>query len=698
MPYSGAMRNVRGNGQRQRWITAGLTAATALGGFGIVGPHASAAPTSVPPRTAFETNRIDSPVTAALPDGRVLVGWFNGTNSGDTTLAMVRPSGGLLPNAPQVLRTGYSGEDLTFTTGGPANDPVITAWQDGDSRTPFRVKLDGGLFTTQSPIFSGTYGRGRFPSYARCPDGSTVFTYQYTYDGPPASYASMARLANADGSSVAGSTSFASSPDYYQDPTVTCDRGVPLFSVAVAGADQQGAGLPQRLGVRQLGPGGGTLLDTLTIAPHAGVSAPDARVAADGRVWILWTESPVNPSSAAKTYLATRAPGATGLATFSTTPFFSAPDAYVSELFFDAAGNTHVLIDRETGGNRSYGIRTAPAGSATFGPEQPLLSAGQHYVRLLTDHPDGNPRLLVTKQGAAPGYVSSYALRGIPQAGSGDAVTPIDFSGIGFPAATFLPTGDLFLAGVRDVAPTRAQLVEGGVDTGAPPTIDAVDVPGLAVAGQPTPISLDARDPLGLSAFGWTISGGSLSSPVALSTQRATIPPLPPGTYEVRARAVDRAGGVAEVVRTLRALDPTAVPPGPGGSGEPGPKAGGSLDRTPPRFSKLTATRGRSGKAKRSVSVSITASEPAAANFELIGTARRGGQKGTLILKSATVKQLAIGKARTAKLAIPAKLTKLVGGKLRVRATLTDQGGNRAQRTIGVKTVKAKKAKKAKKK
>lgn len=650
---------------------------------------------TVPPRGTYETNRIDSPEAAALPDGRVVVGWFNGTNSGDTTLAMVRPAGGLLPAVPQVLRTGYSGEDFSFTTGGPASDPVLITWQDGDSRTPFRVKLDGLQLTTQTPIFSGTYGNGRFPRYVRCPDGSTVFSYQYTNTGPPASYSSSAFLAKADGSFVGGSFGVTAKPDYFQDPTVTCDRGVPLFATAVAGDDQQGAVAPEQLRVQHIGPGGGTLLNTPTKAPHAYAGAPDARVAPDGRVWIKWSESPVNPTSDTKTYLTTRAPGVTGALPVPASPFFTEPNASVGDFFFDAAGNTHVLISRESAGGTSYTIRTAAPGSATFGAEQPLLPAGDHYIRLLTDHPDGNPRLLLTKQGPAPDYKNLYELRGIPQAGSGSASTPIAFDGVGFASATFLPTGDLFIVGVDEPTPTTARLVEGGLDTGVPPTIDAIDVPGLAGAGEPTDISVDARDPLGLGSFAWTISGGSLPAPITLGSQQATIPGLQPGNYEVKARAVDRLGGATEVTRALRVLDPAAVTPGSKDFNDAVASGGGSvtIDRTAPKITKLTATRGRSGKAKRTVSASITVDEGAAADVELLGTLRKGKERGTLIVKSHTIKQLAAAKAFDVKLAVPASLAKLVKDKLSLRVTVTDLAGNRTQQTVAVKVVKAPKKK-----
>lgn len=655
----------------------------------VAAPAASAALTPVPQRSAFEVNRIDSPEAAALPDGRVLVGWTNGTNNGDTTLAMVRPAGGLLPSKPQVLRTGYSGEDVSFLTGGPANDPVISYWQDGDSRTPFRVKLDGELFTTQTAIFSGTYGYGRFPRYVRCPDGSTYFAYQYTSISPPApaSYSSSAFPAKADGAFVGGSYGSGSSPDYYQDPTITCDRGTPLFATAIDGDDHQGADLPERLRVLQLGAGGGSVLDRTLSTGNAYAQAPDARIAPDGRVWLVWSETESGPGGLTRTYVATRAPGVSGAATVNPTPLYASGDTYPNDLFFDAAGNTHLLIEHESAGGTSYGIRTAPLGAAEFGAEQPVLATGNHSVRLIQTHPDGNPRLLVTTYGPAPDYRSSYELRGIPQAGSGNAVTPLDFDG-GFASTTFLPTGDLFIVGVHEVAANQVQMVEGGLDTGAPPTLDGVDVPGLAAASEPTTIAISAKDPMGLSTFAWTVSGDGLASPITLTDQRATIPGLNPGSYTVRARAVDRAGNAAEITRTLRVLDPAAVTPGSAAFADAVSKAGGTLDRTAPSLTNAEAKRGRKGAAKRKVTVALRVNEPAAADLELIGTLKRGGQQGTLVLKSARIASLSAGKGASQRLTIPASLAKLVGNRLRVRITATDAAGNRVQRTVNVTTAK----------
>lgn len=146
--------------------------ATAIAALAL--PASAPALVPVAQRDVLTANRFDSPQVAALPDGRAAVAWTNGTNSGDTTLAMIRPAGGVLPGAPQVLRGGYASDEIRLLPGGPAASPLLTWFQDGDSRAPFTVRLDGDRFGAQTGIFSGMYGSGRFPRFARCPDGTTA--------------------------------------------------------------------------------------------------------------------------------------------------------------------------------------------------------------------------------------------------------------------------------------------------------------------------------------------------------------------------------------------------------------------------------------------------------------------------------------------------------------------------------------------
>ena len=104
-------------------------------------------------------------------------------------------------------------------------------FEDGDARAPFAVRLEGDRFGAQSALFSGMYGYGRFPRFARCPDGTTMFMYQMTYTSP-VGYEVVAQRRGPNGEDVgSGTTSGGTSGDYYQDPTPTCDRtATPLMA------------------------------------------------------------------------------------------------------------------------------------------------------------------------------------------------------------------------------------------------------------------------------------------------------------------------------------------------------------------------------------------------------------------------------------------------------------------------------------
>lgn len=646
---------------------------------GAIAPAVGSAATPVTPRVVLESPRIATVSSAALPDGRVLVAWDSGLSTGDTLSAAVRPAGGVLPARPQVLRRNQTTEHLAFLPGGPADQPVLLSFQDTEQTTPHQILLDGDHFATQFAILrGGPSARGRFPSYARCPDGTTAFSYQLSYDttpGTPATFDSQGFLADAGGRLAPGTLS-ATGPnkDYYQEPRITCDRTeLPLLSVA-SDPDGQGTVSGERLRVVPLR-GPATPLLERNLPPGASANSPEARVAPDGRVWILWTEP--NAGSLV-TYIATRDPGATGPVT---TPAVLDASGKASTLFFGAGGSAHVLI-RHTGagGTLRYGIRTVVPGptSDSFGPEEPLVPEGKHSVRLLTDHPDGRPRLLVVSRDAD--NVASFAVQGIPQAGSTEPLTSLGFQVDGSFTTSYLPSGDLFIAGREQLTPTQYELREGGLDTGAPPTLTNVTVPGTAVPGEPTALSIDARDPLGLSAFTWTVDGRTITDEDTTHTFAA------PGTYVATAKAVDRTGATTELSRTIRVLDPAAVTPGTEAFREAVTGAGGAVavDRAAPALSRASAVRGRKGKAASSVAVQVSPSEAVALDLELVGTLKRGGAKGQLVLKSTRVASAPAGTTAKASLKVPAALTRLVSGKLSVRITATDASGNRTQRTVAV--------------
>lgn len=623
----------------------------------------AAAQQPVAPSTVFTDGRIDAPTSAALPDGRVALAWTNTLGSGDTTLGVVRPAGQLAPTTPQVLGTGAAAEDLRLLPGGPPSSPLLTVLHAGAEQTVQTLRLDRDAFSTPvSPL--GVDAKGRYPSAARCPNGTTAFAYQRTVSLAPATYAVHSWRGDDVGRRGAAGVTGDDSSDFDQAPIVTCDRNEqPLLAYA----DDPDAASPvagDRLIVRPLD--GGPLLLDRTTAGGGYASTPDARFAPDGRLWILWTEA-IGGSSTI--YVATRAPGDDGPVSISTL----ATNKEASALFFDPSGNTHVVLVDPF--DVEWTVRTSAPGTGTFGGAVQLPAAGGASGRVITGHPDGRPRLLSI---ANEGPNRAYRLLGIPPAGSGSGSSPVILRASGGATFSYLPSGDLFAAAADDHGGGQ-RLLEGGLDSGAPPRLDDLDVPALAAPGVPTRLRVRASDPLGLSAFSWKVDGHTLTE------QDTAHIFTEPGTYAVEVRAVDRAGNLSELTRTVRVLNPDAVT-------IPhviAPTPSTVRDTTAPKLRSGVATRGRKGKAKQKVTVKFSADETVAADVELIGTFKRGKAKGTLILKATRVATLNPNTARTLALGIPKGLDKsVVKRKLLVRLTLTDLFGNRTQKSVAVKLAK----------
>lgn len=626
------------------------------------GSALAAEPTAVEPRVAYTDSRIELPVSAALPDGRVALAWTNSATNGDSTLGLVRPAGGVLPTAPQVLGTGVAAEDLRLLGDGPANNPLLTSFQAGDSQTVVTMRLGKDSFATPTPVL-GLEARGRYPTSARCPDGSTVFGYQRT-NSSPTSYTVHSWRADALGRQTVIGATGVDSPDADQAPVVTCDRtDTPLLAY---GADPDGAASleGEELIVRALD-GGAPILQRET-APGGYASTPDARLAPDGRMWSAWTEG-VGGSSTV--YVATRAPGSNAAPTVTALD----TDMEISRLFFDPAGNTHlVLVDPHT---LEWTVRTAAPGSSTFAGSVQLPEATGSSGRVLTGHPDGRPRLMLTRGG--PNGTTDYHLLGIAPAGSGNSLSPRILRVNGDASFSWLPTGDLFAAGVQESGPNSAQLIEGGLD-GGEPTLADLDVPPVAVPAVPTRMRVKASDPLGLRDFSFEVDGEKYTEQDIAHTFTH------PGTYDITVTAVDRAGNVAVLTRSIRVLDPVQVIVQPEPEIVIAPR-----EVKAPTLLRAAASRGSKGKAKQKVTIKFGVDETVAADVELIGSFKKGKSKATLVLKATRVEGIRAGTARPIALGIPKGLDKVVvKGKLLVRITLTDLAGNRTQKSIAVKTVK----------
>lgn len=637
------------------------TALAALGVAAVAAPGAAHALTPVDDRVAFSANRIDSPSLTALSDGRALVGWSNGTNNGDTGFAMVRPAGAVF-GTPQVIGTGFSHEGIAFAAD-PGTPQVF--FNDGETRLPRRMRLEGDTFTGLA-TFGGINTPGRFPSLARCPDGTMVFAYQAGQGGGP--FTVVTGRLTATGVPTGGTTSFAATSDPFMQPQAHCPANVPMVSFTVDDPDGAGAGTGS-IRVQQLGAGGGAVLNR-TLANGAAASSPVPRVGPDGRMFLTWDEF---AAGTGKGFVATRAPGA-GPAAGAPADFGA--DSSVGPVAFTPDGRGLLLLVREGAGPDPLSttvLRTIPPGGATVDPaESPVEGPSRVRVRLLEGHPDGRPRVQLFRDDG------SRAVRGLPQAGTTEPETPV-LAGLDFGEMTWLASGDLLTVGVRRPATGNEDLVEGGLDTGAPPALPRVQVPARAVLGEPVELSVDAADPMGVREIAWTVDG------VAATGPRVTHAFTAPGLRTVTIRATDRAGNATSTTRTVAVIDPN--PPAPvvaGGGTPPVTTPAPALDRRAPALRLLSVVRGRKGAAARRVTVRLRVGERSAVDVELRGRLRRGGERGTLILASTRVRSARPNRTRTVRLRVPARLARLVGNRLTVRAIATDAAGNRRTRNAKV--------------
>lgn len=611
--------------------------------------------TPVDDRTVFSANRVDSPSLTALSDGRALVGWSNGTNNGDTGFAAVRPAGSVF-GAPQVIGTGFSHEGIAFVAD-PGTPQVF--FNEGSTNLPRRMRLEGGVFTGPASI-GNLNAAGRFPSLARCPDGTMVYAYQSGRGAGP--FTVIAGRLQADGAPLGGQSVFPPQPDSFQRPIAHCPADLPMVSFVVADPDGPAPGTG-RVRLHQLGVG--AVLNE-ALPNEVAASRPVPRVTPAGRLWVTWNES---AAAATTAKVATRAPGAApGLS--ATTEL---PGVAVGSMSFDPDGRGYLLVEQRGAGmdpTLTTTLRTVtPGGAALDAAASPVEGPSQTRVDLLEGHPDGRPRLLLRRGD------NSQAVRGLPQAGTTEPETPV-LGGLDFGRVTWLPSGDLLTVGVRRPAGGPEDLVEGGLDTGAPPVLTGLQVPARAVLGEPVEMSVDAADPMGVREIAWTVDG----SPAAGS--RVTHAFAAPGLRTVTVLVTDRAGNATETTRTVAVIDPNPPAPAPGAGAGTAPAP--VFDRRAPVLRLLSVVRGRAGASARRVTVRLRVDERSAIDLELRGRLRSGNERGTLILANTRVANVTPNRTRTVTLRVPARLARLVGNRLTVRAITTDQAGNRRTRNATV--------------
>jgi len=411
---------------------------------------------------------------------------------------------------------------------------------------------------------------------------------------------------------------------------------------------------------------GGTTIVSRT-APTTGTSlgTPKMFVQPDGRVWVLWSEY---TSTSWKTFAVTRAPGDTG-AGGAPVQIGDAKTA-MADAEMDGVGRVHVVLSRQEvlgeGQPVSYSLATAQPGSGTLGAAATLLPPGHVGAGLLTGAPDGALRLLLSDQSSG-----TVRMSGLPAFGSSDPDTLL--TGPGFEPTDYAWTsaGDLFAIAAFERATDVVDVKVGGLDSGVPPTLDALSVPGVAAAGGQIALSVKATDSFGVAGVNWSIDGAGVGSGESVNATVTT-----PGTKTVTVTATDFAGLQTSASRTVNVVDPNPVTP---------PVVPVPVDKVAPKLTS-SATRAKKGKRARQVRVTVRTDEASSVVAELIGKVRRGGRTGTIILTSKTVKSLAANKSKTLTLKIPAALAKLAyKGKLNVRVVATDKAGNRRTKTLKIK-------------
>lgn len=642
---------------------------------------ALAAPSAVPPlpfAAADATNSLD---LTAFPDGRLALAWTHAVSRNGVGFALRRAGS---PFAPADV------QDLTQVSSQVAGISPPT------DTTPYRLfRLEGtslvrhaltpALLDGGSRRTVGSFGSAAF---APCADGSSTLVT----DTPPSAGSRTLKFERSTPAGL-GSTSTGGTGLYDDDDfprlAVTCSGGRTL--VAHHRDTDLGAGVAPVLSVHDVTPGGSPV-ELIRIVPPAGHDYGAVAVSRlpDGRVWVAADRDAANDTYAVD--LATQAPGDT-LPVTAVTDSIAGGD--LRDQAVDGSGRLLTLYDAHPAGSMDDddpGIPTmlSVEPGSTADVRTPIAAGADDRQRFLIEgHPDGRPRVAtvfsdgttqpdderVTVAGPAgvPGQAADAPVVVRPPAAPG--VFPLQFVG------AYLPSGDL-VAAWQDGGNPAGRILEGGLDTGAPPSLGTVTAPGAVVAGEPVTLGSAPFDPLGVASSGWSVAGTTLDGPRVTTTFTTA------GTQTVTAFAVDRAGNRAETTRTIRVLPADAVAPAPPAAA-PAPPPGvtpAAADRRAPRITLLSQSPTRLSRRATVLRMRLRADEATAVDLELVGRIRRGRERGTVIVGTARVARLARNRTVTVRLPVRRSIVRLLeGGRLQVRAIATDASGNRRTRTVTVR-------------
>jgi hypothetical protein len=312
----------------------------------------------------------------------------------------------------------------------------------------------------------------------------------------------------------------------------------------------------------------------------------------------------------------------------------------------DAAGNAIVLVESGIGPTASVQYALRPPGGA-FTVLQDVVPTGSADGATLNMAPDGTAFAELFHQSSRS---LDVAVR--PPNGSFAAPLQVVASGLSFAKFALTPTDDLLATWTSDTDGdhTPDTVFVGGLDSGTPPQLTAVDVPAATVTGTQVTFSAGASDTMGVRGVQWSFGDGSSAAGASVSHAYTSA-----GVFTVTVTATDRAGNTSSLSRAITVISPPATSTGPAGAGGPviTLKMPGSV-----RF-KSFLTHG--------LTIEVSSSTPATVIGNLLGRSRsaRLASVGDLVVASRTLKnvtthrklllrpsRLALGRRRSLRLTV----------------------------------------------
>jgi hypothetical protein len=618
---------------------------------------AAAAPGPVEPTQVQRGESIYSPVVGVAPDGsgEIVFRETLTSTSPDRLGAVARGTDGSYGPLQQLTRThnAESPPRLLFGEGGA----LFAAWgiATTGAHAEWARRSSNGLFGAPEELGNC----GRFVSYATLPSGSIAVACSAESGTAPND--DVVDFGELGPGAEFFSTSVGLSGSGIDDNFLQPQTAVGADGTLVVGWYQKDATSGKNKAQIRVRPAGSANFEpTKTLVEASNPDEDglnDVAVLPDGTVLALVSRYP-------GLELYTRPPG---IGTTWSGPQTLFNDYAGGTIATDAAGRATMVVTHGPPMESSalqVAVASRPPGGE-FGPFTTVAS-GHVFSGALESLPDGTTFLSWSDYSGSSATV--YGAFAPPGGSLGPPITiATNVSSI---SSALDPAGDVLAAWNERVGTHDERMMVGGIDSGAPPSFQSVDVPATVLAGAPATLSASAADWSGLREVRWELPGGTVLNGATVSNTFAA-----PGTATVKVTAVDRAGNAATTSREIRVVGEATETK--------------AEDHAKP---KLTLKKLR-GKLKlkdflRGVSAQLVVNERSRVDAELLANARSAqisAAKSNLILASQQLKNVS-GK-RVIRLR-PNR--RLLGGakkfKVTLRVSAVDAAGNETvvQRQIRV--------------